>query len=369
MTRLSAALRLLPAIPVVNHALTRLVTAAGAAYAAEVDGTARHQPHYPVTITHEGAGGRHFRQSSKRSVRTLVQTLHHVAELVPQRTRPAPEVFPADVGTPSLDTTMRRLTNIVAPPAQRFTRGSLILASNLPRQAAPANNAIGGFSNGFMQSPHARLTSALSWSVGAHVPGGLRTTIALLSTLLAPARARARSVAASERSSRSPVTSMLTRLWTQLHLAFSNYSSTTQLRALSGAGGALSQQPLTADLRRLDRLARKITSVATRPAGAASPNATALPRGVHLQPLWLRRLQLPESPKREVSPRRKPVFDRRDRSARASAAPTPAPAPSTINVAINVHGVANGDDFVRRHGYAIAQVLDQVMERRARRAF
>lgn len=47
----------------------------------------------------------------------------------------------------------------------------------------------------------------------------------------------------------------------------------------------------------------------------------------------------------------------------------PPVSPSTINVAINVHGVTNGDQFVRRHAYEIAHVIDQVIERRARRSF
>ena len=69
-------------------------------------------------------------------------------------------------------------------------------------------------------------------------------------------------------------------------------------------------------------------------------------------------------------PTRRLGIDRFDRApshpGTASALPA---APATINVAINLHGVVNGDEFVRRHGYAIAQVLDQAMERRARRTF
>ena len=69
-------------------------------------------------------------------------------------------------------------------------------------------------------------------------------------------------------------------------------------------------------------------------------------------------------------PTRRLGSDRFDRAAsHPGAAPALSTAPATINVAINLHGVVNGDEFVRRHGYAIAQVLDQAMERRARRTF
>ncbi len=370
MTRLNATLRPLPPVRAANDTLTRLVTFAGGAYAADVDGSTRDKPLRPATIIHEGTGRRRFRQDSERPVRKVAQTLHRVAELAPQRTRPAPDASRADSRARSLDTSIRRFANVVAAHVQRFTPASSNAASNVPGQPALANNAIGGFSAGPMQSRHGRPTSASGWSVSAHVLGGLRTTITRLYPLLAPARARARSVAASGRLSRSTVTSMLTRLRAEPRFTFSSYSNTTQPRALSRIERALSQQPLTAYLRRLDTLARTIISVATRSAGAASPNVAALPHGAHLQPAWLRKLQVPESPRREVSPRRGPLFNRLDRSAANSVAPTPAPVPpSTINVAINVHGVASGDDFVRRHGYAIAQVLDQVMERRARRAF
>jgi hypothetical protein len=370
ITRLNAALRPLPAVRSANGTLTRLITVAGSACAADVDGSTRNKPLRPATIIHEGTGRRRFRQDSERPVRKVAQLVNRVAGLAPRRTRPAPDASRADSRARSLDTSMRRFANIVAAPVQCFTSASSNAASKLSRQAALANNAFGGFSAGPTQSRRARPTDASSWSISAHVLGGLRTTITRLYPLLAPARARARSVAAGERLSQSTVTSMLTRLREEPRFTFSSYSNTTQPRALSRIERALSQQPLTAYLRRLDTLARTITSVATRSAGAASPNVAALPHGAHLQPAWLRELQVPESPRWEVSPRRGPLFNRLDRSAPASVAPTPAPVPpSTINVAINVHGVASGDDFVRRHGFAIAQVLDQVMERRARRAF
>jgi hypothetical protein len=370
MTRLIAAGRPLPVVRAANDTLTRLTTFASGAYVANEDGTTRNKSIRPVTVKQDSTGEGRVRQSSERPLHKLAQILNRVAELAPQRARQALGPSRADSRARSLGTSMRRFVDIGTAPVQRFTRGNFP-ASNLRRQAALAKIAIGGFGVGFIQSRHARPASASRWSVAADMLGGLRTTIAGLYRLLALAPARARSAAARELLSRATVTSMLTGLWAQPHFTFTNHSSATQLHALAGTERAVSKQPLTAYPRNLDIFARKVTSLAMRSGGIASPNVAALPDDdTHLQPAWLRRLQQPELPKRGVASRRGPLSERLDRSASASAAPTPTLAPpSTINVAINVHGVTNGDDFVRRHGYAIAQVLDQVMERRTRRAF
>jgi hypothetical protein len=73
---------------------------------------------------------------------------------------------------------------------------------------------------------------------------------------------------------------------------------------------------------------------------------------------------------REASTQHGSVFKMLDHPAPTPSISSAASAgPTTISVAINVQGVTNGDEFVRRQGYEIARVIEQVMQRRTRRAF
>ena len=256
-------------------------------------------------------------------------------------------------------------------PAGYTLPGTSWFLSRLPA-SWPLEHAINAASASEPQWQARRAEGRPGWSAIAGALGGLRATIAELAPLSNVAHVRSPNAVPTAKRGLPGSEPIVSRLARAPRFTLTDYFRRGLAVTPLADARRLPESPLGHYAQRLTALAHKLAHPAVRPASAVVRSIAALPatpRAIGLEPPWPR-LPAALADWREAPARRAPRLDRLERAAPASTTPASAPAaPSTINVAINVHGVANGDEFVRRHGYEIARVLDQVMERRARRAF
>ena len=269
------------------------------------------------------------------------------------------------VGRPTL-----ALQHPIAPATARLLAASWAL-SRIPAPA-PLERVIDAAGASRIPWQRRRADGHPAWSAMAGAPGGLPPTSAYLAPGFELGRARLGSAAPTD-SGRSPASEPIARrLPGAPSFPLSDYFDAAAIATPFGAARRLPETRFAQYMQPLTALAHKVVDFASRPARALPRSVAGLsdrPRSFPTEQRWPRLpVALDDSP--EAPTRRASLFNMLDRPAPASRIPAAVPAaPSTINVAINVHGVANGDEFVRRHGYEIARVLEQVMERRARRAF
>lgn len=380
VARLRDAVRPLEVVRATNDSLTRLITAAGGAPLIALKGSS------PITALSSPASPRMDLQvhapgcDPERLSRALARAAGGFAELAPRQLPAAPGRSRAAAVSKSFEALIQQFASVLQPATPLLSRRGLGLPSNT-RRAATSTVAPTWLPRSLLRParqdsvsaadrvPFAKPRGASDSGQPASIHPLARLGIRLEPQLTVMGNSVQVARAAGPEFS-SAVNVLLRQHSANPRFASSDYFGVCPVGGLAAAGRRLSAEPLTRYTQRLDTLAQRTTSLAIPAARVAPRNVAGLVQSLHYLPPALRQSQLPAGWPHKVSARRRPLLDQHDRLAVVATQPAAAaPPPSTINVTINVHGVANGDDFVRRHGHAIARAVDQVMERRARRAF
>jgi hypothetical protein len=374
MARLREAVRPPTAVRAANDSLARLLTAAGVAPAAATKRSSHIAAFGSSTDRRTDVAFRPGRHEPHHMTRTMDRATRGIAVL-PLRLFPAaPERPQASAISHSLEASIEHFAEVFLPTTQLLSPRSGRVPPNPRRPTDALTMAPGWLPRLLLPAVRPNRVSVatrvpLQRPADTSISGGHALTYPLaglrirLEPLLALMRNSAQGTPSAGRVLSSAVTTALRRLSTMPRSASSGYFRATPIKGPADAG--LSAGPLTACTQRLSTLAHIASLASTAPRSVAG-----LIQGSRYLPPARRHAQLAATQAQMVSGSRHPLLDRRERPAPIAALPAAASSPpSTINVTINVHGVVHGDDFVRRHGHAIAEVLDQVMERRARRAF